>query len=113
MKTILKIVRKEFLQFKRDPKMFGIILIAPVVQLILLGYAATLDVNSVHTLIYDQDKTSSSRKLIERFESSGFFSIDYYADNYEEVTSMIDNGKSTICPSNPKNFEKGMKDERL
>lgn len=108
MKTILKIVRKEFLQFKRDPKMFGIILVAPVVQLILLGYAATLDVNSVHTLIYDQDKTSSSRKLIERFESSGFFSIDYYSDNYRDVTSMIDNGKVLFALVIPKNFEKGI-----
>jgi ABC-2 type transport system permease protein len=108
MKTILKIVRKEFQQFKRDPKMFGIILIAPVVQLILLGYAATLDVNSVHTLIYDQDKTSSSRNLIERFESSGFFSIDYYADKYEDVTSTLDNGKVLFALVIPKNFEEGI-----
>ena len=106
MKTILKIVRKEFQQFKRDPKMFGIILVAPVVQLVLLGYAATLDVNSIHTLIYDQDKTSSSRNLIERFESSGFFSIDYYADKYEDVTSTLDNGKAIFALIIPKDFEK-------
>jgi ABC-2 type transport system permease protein len=108
MKTILKIVRKEFLQFKRDPKMFGIILVAPVVQLVLLGYAATLDVNSIHTLIYDQDKTLSSRNLIERFESSGFFSIDYYADKYEDVTSTLDNGKAIFALIIPKDFEKGI-----
>jgi ABC-2 type transport system permease protein len=108
MKTILKIVRKEFQQFKRDPKMFGIILIAPVVQLILLGYAATLDVNSVHALIYDQDKTASSRNLIERFKSSGFFSIDYYSDRYEDVTNTFDNGKVLFALVIPKNFEKGI-----
>jgi len=108
MKTILKIVRKEFQQFKRDPKMFGIILVAPVVQLVLLGYAATLDVNSIHTLIYDQDKTSSSRNLIERFESSGFFSIDYYADKYEDITSTLDNGKAIFALIIPKDFEKGI-----
>ncbi len=108
MKTILRIVRKEFLQFKRDPRMFGIILVAPVVQLILLGYAATLDVNSVHTLIYDQDKTSSSRKLIERFESSGFFSIDYHAENYDEVTKLLDKGKVLFALVIPQNFEKGI-----
>lgn len=108
MKTILKIVRKEFQQFKRDPKMFGIILIAPVVQLVLLGYAATLDVNSVHTLIYDQDKTSSSRNLIERFESSGFFSIDYYSDKYEDVTNTLDKGKVLFALVIPENFEKGI-----
>ncbi|NWF88630.1 MAG: ABC transporter permease [Ignavibacteriaceae bacterium] len=108
MKTILKIVRKEFQQFRRDPKMFGIILIAPVVQLILLGYAATLDVNSVHTIIYDQDKSSSSRKLIEKFESSGFFSIDYYAENYAQLTKQLDNGNALFALVIPHNFEKGI-----
>ena len=57
MKTILHIVKKEFLQFRRDPKMFAMILISPVVQLIFLGYAANFDVNIVHTAIFDQDKT--------------------------------------------------------
>lgn len=106
MKTIFKIVRKEFLQFKRDPRMFQIILVAPVVQLVLLGYAATLDVNSIHTIVYDQDKTSSSRNLIERFESSGFFLIDYYVDNYDDLTKLIKNGDALIAMVIPKNFEK-------
>ena len=108
MKTILKIVRKEFQQFKRDPKMFGIILIAPVVQLIFLGYAATLDVNSVHTLIYDQDKTAASRDFIDKFESPGFFSIDYYAENYDDVKELIENGNVLLAIVIPKNFEKGI-----
>lgn len=106
MKTIFKIVRKEFLQFKRDPRMFQIILVAPVVQLVLLGYAATLDVNSIHTIVYDQDKTSSSRNLIERFESSGFFLIDYYVDNYNDLTNLVKNGDALIAMVIPKNFEK-------
>lgn len=108
MKTVLKIVRKEFLQFKRDPRMFAIILVAPVVQLILLGYAATLDVDSVRTMIFDQDKSQTSRNLIERFESSGFFSVDYYADKYDEVTSYLDNGKVMMALIIPKNFERSI-----
>lgn len=108
MKTVLKIVRKEFLQFKRDPRMFAIILVAPVVQLILLGYAATLDVDSVRTTIFDQDKSQTSRNLIERFESSGFFSVDYYAANYDEVTSYLDNGKVMMALIIPKNFERSI-----
>lgn len=108
MKTVLKIVRKEFLQFKRDPRMFAIILVAPVVQLILLGYAATLDVDSVRTMIFDQDKSQTSRNLIERFESSGFFSVDYYAANYDEVTSYLDNGKVMMALIIPKNFERSI-----
>ena len=104
MKTILHIIKKEFLQFKRDPKMFQIIITAPVVQLIFLGYAAILDVNTVHTLVYDQDKTYESRKFIESFTSSGFFKIDYYADNYTQVTKNLDNGKIILALVIPKDF---------
>jgi ABC-2 type transport system permease protein len=104
VKTILHIIKKEFLQFKRDPRMFGIILIAPVVQLIFLGYAATLDVNIVHTLVYDQDKTYESRKFIESFTSSGFFKIDYYADNYTQLTKNLDKGGIILALVIPKEF---------
>lgn len=106
MKTIIHIIKKEFLQFKRDPKMFGIVLIAPLVQLLFLGYAATMDVNNVHTLFYDQDKTEESRKFIEKFESSGFFQIDYYADSYEELTEQINNAKVLVGFVIPKDFSK-------
>ena len=104
MKTILHIIKKEFLQFRRDPKMFAIILIAPVIQLIFLGYAATLDVNVVHTLVYDQDKTYESRKFIESFTSSGFFKINYYADNYTQLTKNLDKGEIIFALIIPKDF---------
>ena len=104
MKTILHIIKKEFLQFRRDPKMFAIILIAPVIQLIFLGYAATLDVNVVHTLVYDQDKTYESRKFIESFTSSGFFKIDYYADNYTQLTKNLDKDEIILALVIPKDF---------
>lgn len=106
MKTIIHIIRKEFLQFKRDPKMFGIILFAPIIQLIFLGYAATLDLNVVHTIFYDQDKTTTSRNFIEEFKSSGFFQLDHYADNYEDVQTYIEKGKSLVAIVIPKDFEK-------
>ena len=67
MKIILQIIKKEFLQFSRDPKMFLMVLVAPVVQLILLGYAANLDVNIVHTALLDYDKTATSREFVQKF----------------------------------------------
>ncbi len=108
MKTILHIIKKEFLQFKRDPKMFGIVLISPVIQLLFLGYAATLDVNNVHILFMDQDKTETSRDFIERFESSGFFSIDYYAESYDELTEQINKANVLVAFVIPKDFSKNI-----
>ena len=106
MKIILTIVIKEFLQLKRDPRLFGIIFIAPVIQLILLGYAANLDINNINTVVFDQDNTTTSRDFIEKFERSGYFSITDYADNYAQVMEHINKGEDLWALVIPNDFEK-------
>ncbi len=106
MRILLNIIIKEFLQLKRDPRLFGIIFFAPVMQLILLGYAANLDVNNVHTAVFDQNKTVDSRKFIEKFSASGYFSIDDYVDNYQEATDLINKGDVLWVLVIPKDFGK-------
>lgn len=106
MKTIFQFIIKELLQVKRDKKMLVVIFMAPILQLIFLGYAANMDVNVIHTTIYDQDKTSTSREFIKRFEQSGYFTIDHYVSNYEEVTDLLNEGKTLVAIVIPKDFEK-------
>ena len=109
MKIILHIIKKEFQQFRRDPKMFGIILVAPILQLIFFGYAATLDVDIVHTMVFDRDNTEISRAFIREFSSSGFFKIDYVASRENEINEQIDKGNILVCISIPRDFEKLIK----
>ena len=106
MKTIYQFIIKELLQVKRDKKMRVVIFIAPILQLIFLGYAANMDVNVIHTTIFDQDKTSTSRVFSERFEQSGYFKIDYYVNDYEQVTDLLNMGKTLVAIVIPKDFEK-------
>ncbi len=106
MIKIIHFIKKEFLQFKRDPKMFGIILIAPVIQLIFLGYAANLDIDHIKMIVLDNDKTTTSRQFIERFTSSKYFNLVEHADNYENITQSLDNGKSIVAIVIPNDFEK-------
>ena len=106
MKIIINIIIKEFLQLKRDPRLFGIIFISPVLQLILLGYAANLDINNINTIVYDQDKTVTSRDLIEKFQSSGYFSVNNYVDNYYQITDLINKGDDLWALVIPNDFEK-------
>ncbi|MFZ2323473.1 MAG: ABC transporter permease [Ignavibacteriaceae bacterium] len=105
MKKIIFFIKKEFQQFRRDPRMFVIILVAPVIQLIFLGYAANLDVDKIKMVVYDQDKSVESRKFIEEFTSSGYFQIYDYANNYDDVTNYIDNGKVILALVIPTDFE--------
>jgi len=106
MRIILNIIIKEFLQLKRDPKLFGVIFIAPILQLILLGYAATMDVNTIHFSILDRDKTTTSRQFIEKFTKSGYFTEEANVNNYKEAENLIDKGKTILTLVIPKDFEK-------
>ena len=106
MKTVLRIILKEFQQYRRDPKMFGIILVAPVMQLIFLGYAATLDIKSVKTIVYDTDRSEMSRKLIREFEGSTYFIVNDHLFNYNDVYKKMDEGNTIAAIIIPKDFEK-------
>jgi ABC-2 type transport system permease protein len=103
---------KELLQFKRDPKMFMVVLIAPVIQLIFLGYAANRDIKNIHTALLDRDRSVMSRDFISSFEKSGYFSVDYNVESYREMQELIDEGKVLIGISIPVDFEKDINTRR-
>lgn len=108
MKTIIRFITKEFQQFRRDPKMFGIILIAPVIQLIFLGYAANLDVENVKAVVYDQNRTSTSREFVERFTSSGYFEIIEYVSSYKVLENKLDKAEAILGLVISQDFEKNI-----
>ncbi len=62
---LMAVVKKELRQTVRDKRMLSMLLIAPVLQLTLLGFAVDLDVDHIQTAIVDQDRTRTSRQLIE------------------------------------------------
>ena len=64
MQRLRFLVWKEFLELRKDPKLFGVVIVAPILQLTLLGYAATTDVRDVPVVVADGDRSSSSRELI-------------------------------------------------
>jgi ABC-2 type transport system permease protein len=105
MRAILHFVKKEFIQFKRDPRMYSLVLFSPVIQLTLLGFAANLDIDKVRTAIYDQDRSVTSRDFIERFTSSGYFYSENYVDSYNEITQEIDDGNVLLALVIPTDFE--------
>lgn len=106
MKTILHIIKKEFLQFKRDPKMFALIIIAPIIQLTFLGYAANLDIENVRLAIFDQDKSETSRALIKKYEATGYITAEKYINNFDEAEELINKGEVFGAIVIPVDFEK-------
>lgn len=104
MKRIMKVVKKEFLQLRRDKRMFAMLFIAPVLQLILLGYAATVDVKNIPIVICDLDNTRQSRELISHYTSSGYFTIVGYIDGINEIDHYLKSGEAGMALVIPFHF---------
>jgi len=98
------LVWKEFLELRKDPKLFGVVIIAPIVQLTMLGYAATTDVRDVPVVVADGDRSPSSRDLIARFEGSRNFSITGVVSTTREVEPYLELGKAWLALSIPSGY---------
>ncbi len=104
MSRISHIVRKEFIQLRRDPKLVPILFIAPLLQLLLLGYAANLDVKDIPTLVCDQDRTPESRALISRFMNSGYFVPAGAVASPDGIDRYLEEGKAAVAVVVPRGF---------
>ncbi len=104
MKRILFIIVKEFIQLKRDRMMFPLLFLAPVLQLIILGYVANLDVKNVKIGILDLDNSSLSRALIRDFISSDYFICRAFFNAPEKIDEFIDRGSGALVISIPQGF---------
>jgi ABC-2 type transport system permease protein len=89
---LLSIIRKEFIQIFRDPRTLGLILVMPIVQLFLLGYAATTDVKNVPIAVWDQSRSPESRALLDAFRAADYFRIDYEVGSEEDIQILIERG---------------------
>lgn len=90
---LFSLIRKEFIQIVRDPRTLALTFLMPVVQLFLLGYAATSDVRNVPLAIFDQDKSTASRALLEAYRAADYFHLDYDVSSEAEIRQLVDGGK--------------------
>jgi ABC-2 type transport system permease protein len=84
------IIKKEFRQTFRDPRMRAMIFVTPVFQILVFGYAATTDVNHVPTAIYDLDNTRQSRDLVRAFTSSNYFAVKQFITDDSQLNEVFD-----------------------
>lgn len=87
---LLSLIRKEFIQIRRDPRTLVLIILLPIVQLILLGYAATNDVRNVPMAVFDQDKSAASRDLLDAYRTADYFKLAYDVQSEEELRRLIE-----------------------
>jgi ABC-2 type transport system permease protein len=102
---LISIIRKEFIQIFRDPRTLVLVIVMPMLQLFLLGYAATTDVKNISLAVWDQSQSQPSRALLDAFRAANYFSIDYPVGSDEEYKNLIEQGKIRAALIIPPDYE--------
>jgi ABC-2 type transport system permease protein len=104
VRRVLYLVRKEFAELRRDPRLLALVIMAPLIQLTTLGYAATTDIRNVPVVVVDQDRSAASRELISRFEASPSFVIIDIVSSEHDIDAYLDSGRAWIAVSIPATY---------
>jgi len=102
---LMSIIRKEFIQIFRDPRTLVLIIVMPMIQLFLLGYAATTDVKNISLAVWDQSHSPQARALLDAFRSANYFSIDYSVGSDQEYRDLIESGEIRAALIIPPDYE--------
>ncbi len=112
MKTIIYIIQKEFKQIFRNKAMLPIIFVLPIIQLVILSNAATFEVKDIKFSYIDNDRTSFSRQLIEKFSASAYFNVIKSFSSDKQAQSAMLNGDVDVVLEIPHSFEKNILKEK-
>lgn len=111
IKRTIAVIKKEFYQIKRDKRTIAIILLMPIMELLLFGYAASTSVDHISTVVYNNDIGTESRELLDNFTNSQYFNMNYMAHSMSDVQKYIDDGYAkagiVIPPEYSKNIKSG------
>lgn len=103
-RRLLAVVRKETLHLLRDWRSLMLALGIPVILILLYGYALTLDLRQVPTVIWDQSRSSESRELLSMFHNSPYFTVTDYRDSYDGLQQSLDSGTAMVALVIPGDF---------
>ncbi len=98
LQRILSVTIKEFLQLRRDRRTMAMIVILPLIQLILFGYALTSDIKNIPLVVWDNSHSVESRELIRSFTNQDLFSLKYYC---EQLPGYLQSNGFKLCQSGP------------
>ncbi|MBE3073199.1 MAG: ABC transporter permease [Acidobacteria bacterium] len=104
MRRVLFLIRKELIELKGDPNLLRVVIVAPIIQLTILGYAATTDVKNVPTVVVDADRSAASRALVREFDASRYFSIVDVVSSVNEMTPFLESSRAWMAVSIPAGY---------
>src|SRR5215217_2374273 len=104
MRRIRFLIWKELIELGQDPRLFGVVVLAPILQLFMLAYAATTDVRDVPIVVSDSDRTSASRELVARFDGSPSFTVTRVVSSPNDIDRVLERGEAWIALVVPRGY---------
>ena len=109
---IKAIAKKEFYHLIRDFRSLYLAFIIPILLILIFGYALSLDVDNVKTVVVDYDKTELSRDFIRTLDASSYFNVIQHLSNTAAVTGYLDQGRTTMAIIIPPDWTRDIKADR-
>jgi ABC-2 type transport system permease protein len=106
---IARMIRKELRQIFRDPRMKRVIFIAPVIQLVIFGYAVNTDIRDTSMFVVDHDRSFDSRRLIDALTASGYFRVVDRSQRPAEMERALDRGEAIVGLEIPADFTENLR----
>lgn len=106
MRTLRFLLQKEFRQIFRDPSILRLIFIMPVIQLLILPWAADYEIKNIKLSVVDKDHSDYSRQLVSKVTSTGYFQLTSYTNSYPEALAEIERDKADLVLEIPSQFER-------
>lgn len=103
-RRVAELLRKEFIQIRRDPRLLRVIFVAPLIQLIVFGYAVSTDLRHTRLVVVDQDRTQASRALVEAFTASGYFDLVGTAERPAALADALAAGRAVLGLEIPRGY---------
>lgn len=108
LRRLLAVMRKEFTQLRRDRATFGMMIMIPIMQLILFGFAINTDPKNLPTAVLLHDRGAMARSVISSLEHTSYFKIDHEVQSDSEGQKLLQEGRTQFVITIPENFERDL-----
>jgi len=112
MRRILHIFRKEFIQIRRDKGLMRMVVLSPLIQLLIYGYVVATDIRALPVVVLDQSESIESRRMVDRFISSGYFALEAHVASLSVVTEHLNSGRSIMAIVIPVDYARDIRQGR-
>lgn len=109
---MLVVARKELLQLRRDRMTLAMMVVLPIMQLLMFGYAINTDVRNIPTVIYDQDRSAASRDLWRSLQATGFYNVVGQVRSYPEISRALRSGEARVALVVPPDYSSDLLRQR-